>query len=345
MHNQKILFIIKERQVYGTKAACYGLVNSCQFVVNSLKEHGIMAKVVQVVDSNGIDKVVHEYKPTHCFIEALWVVPSKFEELAKLHPKVKWIIRIHSMIPFLVSEGMCFDWLNEYFRLKHEKNLKIYVSCNNEDLHKDLNVVYNDISYSPNIYNPQYDTHGDIKHVHKDENVINIGCFGALRVLKNHAQQAIYCIEFANKLNKVLHLHVNVSEYESNETSPVLKNLRAIFKNTKHKLIEHTWMPHQDFIELVKQMDLGIQLTFTETFNIVAADFVANEVPIIVSKEIDFVHGAATVDISNRKEVLDALHDAYNQKHTGLHKLNTHLLKEHNKKAEHTWWDFLKSLI
>ena len=113
MKNVKVLFIIKERKVYGTKTVSYGLVNSCEFVANALHKCGIRAKVVQVIDNNGIDKEVHEYKPTHCFIEALWVTPSKFEILAKLHPKVKWNVRIHSMIPFLVSEGMSFEWINE----------------------------------------------------------------------------------------------------------------------------------------------------------------------------------------------------------------------------------------
>ena len=34
-----------------------------------------------VVDNNGIDKEITEYKPTHVFIEGLWVVPEKFDVL------------------------------------------------------------------------------------------------------------------------------------------------------------------------------------------------------------------------------------------------------------------------
>jgi hypothetical protein len=337
----RVLFVIKERKVYGIKSACYGLVNSCQFVANALKKEGIEAKVVQVVDNNGIDREVYNYKPTHCFIEALWVVPSKFKELAPLHPKVKWIIRLHSMVPFLVSEGMSFDWINEYKKLKKENNINIEVSCNNADLLEDLNCVYDDISYTPNIYQPDYTKQGDCIQVDDRKNVLNIGCFGALRLLKNHAQQAFYAMEFANRLGKNLHFHVNVSEHENNETSPVLKNLYAIFKDTPHKLVEHTWMPHEDFIQLVKQMDLGMQLTFTETFNIVAADFVGMNVPIVVSKEIDFINPLARVDISNRKEIMRAMYIAYYGKKINLQKWNSILLSNHNSMAKKQWINVL----
>ena len=84
----KILFLVKERLVYGTKAVCYGLVHSCQFIVNKLQEHGVECKVIQFPDYNDIDRVVSEYKPSHCMIEAIWVSPSKIQELAKLHPKI-----------------------------------------------------------------------------------------------------------------------------------------------------------------------------------------------------------------------------------------------------------------
>jgi hypothetical protein len=337
MDKKRVLFIIKERNVYGIKSASYGLVNSAQFVVNALIKSGIEAKVVQVIDSNGIDKAVFDYSPTHCFIEALWVTPSKFVELAPLHPSVKWIVRIHSMIPFLVSEGMCFGWINEYQKLRMENGIDISVSCNNDSLYDDLNSVYDDVSYTPNIYDPDYNIIGDDIFIETEDDIINVGAFGALRLLKNHCQQAFWAIQFANKINKKLHFHVNVSEHETNQTSPVLKNLKAIFKDTNHKLIEHTWMPHEDFIELVKKMDFGMQLSFTETFNIVAADFVGSNVPIIVSNEIDFVNCLHTVNISNPIQVLIAMYIAYYGRKLNIHKINNYLLNKHNKMALNKW--------
>lgn len=360
----RILFVIKERMVYGTKSACYGLVNSCEFVANELREHGIKAEVTQVVDNNCIDKAVATYKPTHCFIEALWVVPEKFKVLAKLHPKVKWVVRIHSMIPFLVSEGMSFGWMAEYMELK-KSGVNIDLSCNNAKLHDDLSSIFGSVSYTPNIYRPKnhciledighlvqeakeevseiFHDLGELLHICHHEKIINIGCFGALRVLKNHAQQALWAIQFSRSIKKKLFFHVNVSSHEGNETSPVLKNLRQIFKAAGSNLVEHTWMTHEDFLELVEKMDLGMQISFTETFNIVAADFVIKKVPIVASHEVSFLHPMVKVTGSDPQEVYKAMsvamNPAYRRKITSE---NLEALRSHNKMATEEWLKYLK---
>ena len=106
---------------------------------------------------------------------------------------------------------------------------------------------------------------------YKDKNVLNIGCFGAIRPLKNQLYQAVAAIEFANSINKKLHFHVNIARVENNG-DPVLKNLRNLFiNNPKHKLVEHSWLTHEDFINLVRKMDIGLQVSFTETFSPKAA--------------------------------------------------------------------------
>jgi len=342
--NVRVLFVIKERKVYGTKTKCYGLFNSCEFVSRKLNEIGICSKTVQVIDNNCIDKYVAQFKPTHCFIEALWVVPEKFKILSKLHPKVKWIIRLHSMVPFLSSEGMAFEWIEEYLNLR-SSGINISISCNNDDLYEDLNCLYKGgISYSPNIYYPDPSIVGTEKFdIQKSENDLHIGCFGALRVLKNHTQQALWAIEFANNNKKQLKLHVNVSEHEQKEAGVVLRNLRAIFADTPHSLIEHPWYSHEDFLNLVKKMDIGMQISFTETFNIVSADFVACGIPIAVSEEIEFINPLCKGKATDKQSVMDALWWCNIGKKTWLTKWNKCLLQLHNNRATNIWLNLLKS--
>ena len=306
----KVLFVIKQRLAYGTKTKAYGLVNSCRFVAAQLRSLGIEANVVEVVDNNCIDRVVTEHKPTHCFIEALWVVPSKFTELSRLHPTVKWVVRLHSMVPFLASEGMAFEWINQYFSLRSQ-GVDLSVSVNNRRMLDDMNTLFPGmISYTPNIYYGDSDQPTE-QFNYPRRDALHIGCFGALRVLKNHPQQAIWAMEFAEAHDKTLGFHVNISEHEQREASPILRNLRAMFANTKHHLIEHLWYNHADFIELVKHMDIGMQVSFTETFNVVAADFVHAQVPVVVSREIDFVVPECRADATNKREVLSALDAAW----------------------------------
>ena len=106
----KVLFILKRREdynavVHSNVGLSTGLFNSANFMNEMLQNMGIESNIEVAVDNNCIDRFVTKYKPDFVIIEALWVVPSKFSVLQKLHPKVTWIIRLHSEMPFMAGEG------------------------------------------------------------------------------------------------------------------------------------------------------------------------------------------------------------------------------------------------
>ena len=149
----KVLFICKQRPArYG---ASYGLLNSCRFLCNALHSMGAEAKLVEVVDNNSIDREVHRFKPTHVFIEALWVVPEKFDVLIPLHPNVEWHVRLHSNTPFIANEGMAMEWIIKYAELQ-KKFPQFHISVNSlkmaDELRQSLGIP---TVYSPNIYQPE----------------------------------------------------------------------------------------------------------------------------------------------------------------------------------------------
>ena len=117
----RILFILKRRPDFNQKIHNHvgistGLFNSVKFMDTMLQEAGVESKMFVAIDNNCIDREVRAYKPTHVVVEALWVVPSKFVILSKLHPTVTWIVRLHSEMPFIASEGVAMDWLGDYAR-------------------------------------------------------------------------------------------------------------------------------------------------------------------------------------------------------------------------------------
>lgn len=286
----KILFIIKKRVSYGNsngKTASYGLINSAKFVVNFLNQNlkDVEANVVEVVDNNCIDREVTKYKPDVVIIEALWVVPEKFNVLIPLHPNVNWVVRLHSKTAFIANEGIAFPWIAKYIEIG-KKTQKLHISPNNEEFAAYLAKIYSEKKlFTPNIY-PDVYRDQIVKNSNKEE--IHIGCFGAIRPMKNHLTQAIAAIAFAKYKNKKLYFHINDDRTEQHGEN-VLKNLVALFDSTENaELVRHPWMPHDEFLKLVSSMDLGTQVSLTETYNIVAADFVSSGVPILVSKEIDW---------------------------------------------------------
>lgn len=323
----RILFILKYRETsdgtggsYSTSTLSSGLLNSARMIKQMLDLIGTNGKdcethLAQVIDNNCIDKEVTKFKPDIVIIEAIWVVPEKFEVLHKLHPNVKWIIRNHSNIPFLSQEGNALSWINEYV-----KKPNVFVATNTLASLSDLkeliassasdNVV-DKLVYFPNYYIPNCDPIWK----HKRSNVLHVGCFGAIRPLKNHTIQAIAALKYARKHNKHLHFHINVGRVEGGG-DPILKNLRSIFKNAINAtLIEHPWVPHDQFTQVISKMDIALQVSFSETFNIVTADAVTMGVPVVVSSEVFWVskkyHASPTDSDDIVKKITIAIDDSH----------------------------------
>jgi hypothetical protein len=335
---KKILFILKKRNTYSNdgnySTVDSGLYNSAKFVNEMLQTNNVNSTLVQVVDNNEIDKYCSIHKPDIVIIEAIWVVPSKFEILQKLHPRIQWIIRLHSELPFLANEGIAITWLKEYVKYKN-----VYIGSNSLYLIDALSPYLNtNIIYLPNYYKVTMD-----KPTPKISNDINIGIFGAIRPMKNTLTQAVAAINYADSINKKLILHVNSGRVEQKGEN-VLKNLKALFIDSKHELVEHSWLKRDEFITLVGKMDICLQVSLSETYNIVAADVINKGVPVVTSNEIPFVNYFSTVksnkDVTN---IMMAIHLNLNFKF--LTKINKFLLLINSRRAKMVWVKFLNNTI
>jgi hypothetical protein len=290
--------VLKRRHDYSTDMANFqersvatGMFVSASLVVEMLIESGISAKVVIVNDNNDIDREVKSYGATHVFIEGYWVVPEKFDVLKPLYPNVEWIVRCHSETPFLAVEGIAFDWTREYLRRG------ACVAANSPRMHDEFTVFAGGLSLSSEQVRRQlvlltnFYVMREVVSSPKifSDDVLDIGCFGAVRLLKNHLIQAIAAYEYARSVGKKLRFHINSGRIEAAGDNP-LKNLRAFFKGLRHaELVEHPWQGHSDFMRLLRDMNILLQVSFSETFNIVTADAVVMGVPVLTSDEVPFI--------------------------------------------------------
>jgi hypothetical protein len=335
---KKVLFILKKRNIYSDdgnySTVDSGLYNSAKFVNEMLQTNGVNSTLVQVVDNNEIDKYCSIHKPDVVIIEAIWVVPSKFEILQKLHPRIQWVIRLHSELPFLANEGIAITWLKEYVKYKN-----VYIGSNSLYLIDALSPYLNtNILYLPNYYKVTMD-----KPNLKISDDINIGIFGAIRPMKNTLTQAVAAINYADSVNKKLIIHVNSGRVEQKGEN-VLKNLRALFIDSKHELIEHGWLKRDSFINLVGQMDICLQVSLTETYNIVAADVINKGVPVVTSSEISFANYFSTVRSNkNVGSMMLAIH--LNLTFKFLTKVNKFLLMINSRRAKMVWLKFLNNSL
>jgi hypothetical protein len=332
----KVLFILKFREDSGGQSShpyhfSSGLYWSAKFVVEMLTRIGVWANLVQVVDNNDIDREVAKFKPDVVIIEALWVVPEKFDILKRLHPKVKWVVRLHSNMPFLANEGVAIKWIKGY------DDRGVNVAVNDERMLKDVRGIIDEVLYLPNFYPV-------LNRIHKgcpDTPVLKVACFGAIRPLKNQLIQAVAAMRYAESIGKYLDFHINGTRVEQGGNS-VRENIRALFQDTNHDLIEHGWMPHGKFLDLLSFMDVGMQVSLSETFSIVAADMVSVGLPIVVSPEISWASFISKVEPTNSSDIIQGLRQALS--FPGLNvSANRCSLKRYSRASVKQWLKFIKS--
>lgn len=349
MPQPKVLFILKRKEDYNKErdtniGVQTGLYNSAAYMNDMLNASGVESKMVVVIDNNDIDREVTKFKPTHVIIEALWVVPSKFNVLNKLHPNVTWIVRLHSEIPFLSNEGMAMNWLGDYGSIKN-----VVISANAPRALEEVKfflktklklsdeIANEKVIYLPNYYPQVYLK----KKLDKDKDAVDVGCFGAVRPLKNHLLQAIAAIKFAEKIGKKLRFHINSGRVEM-KGEPILNNLQAMFMHlaeSGHQLVIHEWTPREEFLELCEKMDIGMQASFSETFNIVSADLICKGVPMVGSHEIPWIASLFAGKAVESEELYKALLLTYKSPQVNVF-LNQTLLRTYTSKSKKIWVNY-----
>lgn len=333
--------------MYGFSQYCRrssGLFNSTRFVVEALQSRGIVSKIVEVDDNNEIDKEVSRFRALSRFgrrermiviIEALWVVPEKFDVLKQLHPTVSWHIHLHSNLPFLALEGIASGWIIDYAKRG------VGIIANSEESYEALRTVVPEelLAYLPNCYVAAPMNPVPAGRVPCE---INIGCFGAVRPFKNHLIQAMAAIRFAAETGKRLRFHVNATRIETGG-SPVLKNLVELFDRTPNaELVLTDWMEPDAFVRrLHHTLDLGMQCSLTETFNIVSADYVTAGVPIVVSPEVRWVSSWSQANPHDINDIVRVMHRAYGN--WLLVRWNQFLLGRTFSYARRMWTEWVRS--
>jgi glycosyltransferase involved in cell wall biosynthesis len=244
---------------------------------------GIDAQAVPVIRFDDILLYLsNNPKVTRVVIAAPWVSVSDMEILLKQFPTIKFVVTSHSNFGFLAVEPAAIKLLRDYGALTFKYN-NFQLGSNSEKFIQAWRRMY-DVSmvYLPNLYElgprksnrplPSYDP-------------IKIGCFGAVRPLKNFVSAVAACIDISVRMNQAVEIYMNTGRDEGGSVT-----IRAIDELVvglpKVKLIKSAWSEHNTFKELIGRMDLNMQVSYTESFNMVTADSISQNIPVVVSDAI-----------------------------------------------------------
>ena len=158
--------------------------------------------------------------------------------------------------------------------------------------------------------------------------------------MKNQLIQAIAAIKYADQLGKKLRFHMNGVRTEQNGGNN-LKNIKGLFSNTSHELVLHPWLGHEEFLELLANMDICLQVSLTESFNITAADAVSIGVPLVGSSAIRWLPRFSQALPDSVEDICRVLSKAGET----MIVLNHSALSLEMKQSEKVWFDWAKSSI
>lgn len=227
---------------------------------------------------------------THLVMSAPWIPTLEWQKLCIAYHRVQFCCVSHSNVGFLQADPLAANFMSVDGPGLEAGFPNFSLAANSQALCSFIKAGYSvPCAYLPNLYFLNGLTR--VGRPLWSSGALRIGCFGAARVQKNQVSAAAAAIEIAARLRAQLEFWVSGGRNDGmgGSAATVVKGLIGACKFAK--LVENTWQQWPQFRATVANMHLLMQPSYTESFNMVTADGVAEGVPSVVSSAIDWVPG------------------------------------------------------
>jgi len=307
-----------------------------------LNAHGIRTSVFPIVNSKMLaDKIAADSSVTHVVIAAPWIPVEEMRGLITTFSQVNFAVNCHSNTAFLQADTRGVKLLREYIDLE-QGALNFHIAGNSAKFVRWLRNAYQcPTTFLPNMYFLDYSQRSTRPTF--NGGILRIGAFGATRPQKNLMSAAGAALELCQDLKMDTEFWVSGGRTEGGGNT-ILNSVREMLNNVPGiTLKELGWASWPQFRDIVRRMHLLIQVSYTESFNMVTADGVAEGVPSVVSDAIDWApeywqaYMDDTSDIARvgRQLIFDPL-----AAHDGL----MHL-EQHNADSFSAWAKYVKAPV
>jgi hypothetical protein len=201
------------------------------------------------------------------------------------YPGITFAVNCHSNVGFLQADSNGVKLVREGLEIERG-TWNFHVAGNSRRFCRWLRAAYDaPCAYLPNLY--YLESQQPIARTLFQGGTLRIGAFGATRPLKNFMSAAGAALEIASRLRTNLELWISAGRTEGG--NGIVNALRAMLDGLPHvKLVESGWQSWPSFRSTVRHMHLLLQPSYTESFNMVTADGIAEGVPSVVSEAIDW---------------------------------------------------------
>lgn len=292
-----------------------GLGISCENIAKVLKYHGIQAETIAV--RNGIELrqylntqrslfvAGHQVKPvTHVVVSAPWIDTNGLRSLCKLFPEIEWAMNCHSNVGFLQADRNGIKLIQEAIDLEEElKNFS--VAGNSKKYCRWIHEGYlAPCEWLPNLY--YLDRHVDTHRPSWAGGILRIGAFGATRVLKNFPTAVAAALIIKQQLKADVEIWLNSARDGKGSDGTVFTAGRQMIEPIPGITFKFLpWAAWPAYQRVIGNMNLLLQPSYTESFNMVTADGISQGVPSVVSDAIDWAPRNWQCEVDNTFEIAE----------------------------------------
>jgi len=256
-------------------------------VAKILMRHGIKCTVLPIHTCAALDTFLAANPTvTHVEIAAPWIPARDLQGLVYKHHSIKFAVNCHSNVGFLQADTNGVKLLREYIDLELG-SLNFNIAGNSSKFIEWVRAAYKaPCAYLPNMYFLDYAVSSNVPTF--NGGTLRIGCFGATRPQKNLMSAAGAALQLHEQLKCETEFWVSGGRTEGGGNT-ILNSVRAMVNGIPgFTLKELGWATWPQFRDVVRKMNLLIQGSYTESFNMVTADGIAEGVPSVVSDALDW---------------------------------------------------------
>jgi len=262
-----------------------------------LRREGIHADVWPIVSAGDLRARLEASPAEHVIISAPWIPTVELQALANRFPATQFAVNCHSNVGFLQADRNGVRLVRETMELELGSS-NVHLAGNSRRFCDWVRSAFGaPCAYLPNLY--WLENEHPLPRQPFAGGTLRIGVFGATRPLKNLMSAAGAALELARNLRVQLELWLSAGRAEGGGEG-VLLAVKEMIAGLPHvSLVLNGWQSWPNFRKTVAHMHLLLQPSYTESFNMVTADGVAEGVPSVVSHAIDWAPESWKAHVDN----------------------------------------------
>ncbi len=266
-----------------------------------LQRAGMPTEVWPIINAADLRQRLEKTPSHQVIISAPWIPTLELQALSNDFPQTQFAVTCHSNVGFLQADRNGVKLVRELMDVEMS-TANVHLAGNTRRFCQWINQAFRvPCTYLPNLY--YLATLAPRPRGPFGCGTLRIGAFGATRPLKNLMSAAGAALQIARRFGAPLEFWISAGRTEGGGDG-VLAAVNEMLQGLPDVSLKlNGWQTWPDFRKTVASMHLLLQPSYTESFNMVTADGVAEGVASVVSSAIDWAPDDWKADVDDVPQI------------------------------------------